>query len=126
MPQPLGCGDASPDRSPRRHPRPPTPPPPPPPPPQAALSLALPGVTFQPLLSNEPPLTFFMPAHPGARLEVLGALTGHLTQTDRPQLATFLHLREGSGGQELNPALGLEAGLYMILVGIDRGPPALG
>lgn len=92
---------------------------------QAALSLAFPGVTFQPLLSNEPPLTFFMPAHPGARQEVLGHLTGHLTQTDRPQLATFLHLREGSGGRELQPALGLEAGLYMILVSIDRGQPAL-
>lgn len=92
---------------------------------QAALSLAFPGVTFQPLLSNEPPLTFFMPAHPGARQEVLGHLTGHLAQTDRPQLATFLHLREGSGGRELQPALGLEAGLYMILVSIDRGQPAL-
>jgi hypothetical protein len=66
-----------------------------------------------------------MPAHPGARQEVLGHLTGHLTQTDRPQLATFLHLREGSGGRELQPALGLEAGLYMILVSIDRGQPAL-
>jgi len=93
---------------------------------QAVLSLAFPGVTFQPLLSNEPPLTFFMPAHPGARQEVLGHLTGHLTQTDRPQLATFLHLRESSDGRELQPALGLEAGLYMILVGIDRGQPALG
>jgi hypothetical protein len=93
---------------------------------QAVLSLAFPGVTFQPLLSNEPPLTFFMPAHPGARQEVLGHLTGHLTQKDRPQLATFLHLRESSSGQELQPALGLEAGLYMILVSIDRGQPALG
>jgi len=93
---------------------------------QAVLSLAFPGVTFQPLLSNDPPLTFFMPAHPGPRQEVLGHLTGHLTQTDRPQLATFLHLREGSGGRELQPALGLEAGLYMILVDIDRGQPALG
>jgi hypothetical protein len=93
---------------------------------QAVLSLAFPGVTFQPLLSNEAPLTFFMPAHPGARQEVLGHLVGHLTQTDRPQLATFLHLAEGSGGRELQAALGLEAGLYMVLVGIDRGQPALG
>jgi hypothetical protein len=92
---------------------------------QAVLSLTFPGATFQPLLSNEPPLTFFMPAHPGARQEVLGALTGHLTQTDRPQLATFLHLSEGSAGAELQPALGLEAGLYMILISIDRGQPAL-
>jgi hypothetical protein len=66
-----------------------------------------------------------MPAHPGARQEVLGHLTGHLAQKDRPQLATFLHLREGSSGQELQPTLGLEAGLYMILVSIDRGQPAL-
>lgn len=93
---------------------------------QAVLSLAFPGVTFQPLLSSESPLTFFMPDHPGPRLEVLGHLTGHLTQRDRPQLATFLHLKEGSDARELQPALGLEAGLYMILVGIDRGQPALG
>jgi hypothetical protein len=93
---------------------------------QAVLSLAFPGVTFQPVLSNEPPLTFFMPAHPGPRLEVLGALTGHLTQTDRPQLATFLDLSESGGDPELQPALGLEAGLYMLLVDIDRGQPALG
>jgi hypothetical protein len=93
---------------------------------QAVLSLAFPGVTFQPVLSNEPALTFFMPAHPGPRLEVLGTLTGHLTQTNRPQLATFLDLSEGSGDPELHSALGLEAGLYMILVDIDFGQPALG
>jgi hypothetical protein len=93
---------------------------------QAVLSLAFPGATFQPVLSNEPPLTFFMPAHPGGRLEVLGTLTGHLTHTDRPQLATFLDLSEGSDGHdELQPVLGLEAGLYMILVDIDRGQPVL-
>ena len=92
---------------------------------QAVLSLAFPGVTFQPLLPSQPSLTFFMPAHPGARQEVLGHLTGYLTDRDRPQLATFLYLKEGSGGQELHPALGLDEGLYMILVGIDRGQPAL-
>jgi hypothetical protein len=93
---------------------------------QAVLSLTFPGITFQPLLSNATPLTFVMPAHPGARLESLGHLTGHLTQIDGPQLATFLHLREDSGGRELQSTLGLEAGLYMVLVGIDRGQPALG
>lgn len=93
---------------------------------QAVLSLAFPGVTFQPILSNEPPLSFFMPDHPGARQEVMGHLIGHLTQPDRPQLATFLHLSEGSGDHELQPVLGLEAGLYMVLVSIDRGQPALG
>jgi hypothetical protein len=93
---------------------------------QAVLSLAFPAVPFQPVLSNEPPLTFFMPDHPGARQEVMGHLIGHLTQSDRPQLATFLHLREGNGDHELQPALGLEAGLYMVLVSLDRGQPALG
>jgi len=92
---------------------------------QAVLSLAFPGVTFQPLLPSQPNLTFFMPAHPGARQEVLGHLTGYLTDPDHPQLATFLYLKEGSGGQELQPTLGLEEGLYMILVGIERGQPAL-
>ena len=92
---------------------------------QTVLSLAFPGVVFQPLLPSQPALTFFMPAHPGAQQEVLGHLTGYLTQKDQPQLATFLYLREGSGGQELDPALGLEEGLYMILVGTDHGQPAL-
>ena len=92
---------------------------------QTVLSLAFPGVVFQPLLPSQPALTFFMPAHPGARQEVLGHLTGYLTQKDQPQLATFLYLRESSGGQELQPALGLEEGLYMVLVGIDHGQPAL-
>jgi hypothetical protein len=67
-----------------------------------------------------------MPDHPGARQEVMGHLIGHLTQTDQPQLATFLNLTEGSDDHELEPALGLEAGLYMVLVSIDRGQPALG
>jgi len=90
---------------------------------QTVLSLAFPGVTFQPLLPSQPGLTFFMPAHPGAREEVLGHLTGHLTRTDRPQLATFLYLREVSGEDVLQPNLGLEEGLYMILVAIDGGQP---
>jgi hypothetical protein len=67
-----------------------------------------------------------MPDHPGARQEVMGHLIGHLTQADQPQLATFINLTEGSGDHELQPALGLEAGLYMVLVNIDRGQPALG
>jgi hypothetical protein len=92
---------------------------------QAVLSLAFPGITFQPVLSNEPPLTFYMPAHPGARLEILGALTGHLTQADSPQLATFLNLSDSGDSPELKPALGLEAGLHMILVSISRGQPVL-
>lgn len=93
---------------------------------QAVLSLAFPGVAFQPVLSNVPPLTFFMPDHPGARQEVMGHLIGHLTQPDRPQLAAFVHLTEDKDDHELQPALGLEAGLYMVLVNIDRGQPALG
>jgi len=93
---------------------------------QAVLSLAFPGVTFQPVLSNEPPLTFFMPDHPNARQEVMGHLIGHLTQTDQPQLATFIYLAEGGDDHELQPTLGLEEGLYMVLVNIDRGQPALG
>jgi hypothetical protein len=90
---------------------------------QAVLSLTFPGVSFQPILSNEPPLTFAVPAHPGARLEVVGALTGHLTQLDRPELATFVDLSEGDNSAEPEAALGLEAGLHMILVSIDRGQP---
>ena len=93
---------------------------------QAALALAFPDVTFQPLLPSEAYLTFLIPAHPEARLEVLGRLAGHLSGPDRPEVAVLLYLRENAGDQESEPALGLEEGLYMVLLGIDHDQPALG
>jgi hypothetical protein len=93
---------------------------------QAALSLAFPGVSFQPVPSNQLPLSFFIPDHPGARQEIAGRLIGHLTQPNQPEMAAFLSLTEGSGDHELQSVLGVEAGFYMVLVDIDRGQPALG
>jgi len=94
---------------------------------EAVLALAFPGVTLEPFAPSVPSYpTFLMPGHPGARLEVLGRLTGHLIRSDRPQLATFLCLKESTGGQELQTALGLSEGLYMVLVDIKGGQPVLG
>ena len=92
---------------------------------QSALALAFPGVTFQPLLPSETYLTFLVAAHPEARLEVLGRLGGHLAQPAQPEVAVFLYLREGGSRPELRAALGLDEGLYMILLGIDDNQPAL-
>jgi hypothetical protein len=59
-------------------------------------------------------------------VQVIGHLTGHLVRTDQVQLATFLYLKESTGGQDLQPALGLSEGLYMVLVDIEGGQPVLG
>jgi hypothetical protein len=93
---------------------------------EAVLALAFPGVTFEPSAPSDATATFLVAGRPGARLEVLGRLTGHLTRSDQPQLAAFLYLKESSSGQDLQPALGLSEGLYMILVDIEGGQPVLG
>jgi len=92
----------------------------------AVLALAFPGVVFEPSAPSDATPTFLVAWRPGARLEVPGRLTGHLTRSDQPQLAAFLYLKESGSGQDLQPALGLSEGLYMVLVDIEGGRPVLG
>jgi len=93
---------------------------------EAVLALAFPGITFEPSTPSDATSTFLVLGRPGARLDVLGRLIGHLTRSDQPQLATLLSLKESGGGQDLQPALGLSEGLYMVLVDIEGGQPVLG